>query len=63
MDDASFEEACARAGPVDQVHFLVPLDAHRVGGRDTRNNRKQIRARTMETVYLAGLSDDELNEV
>lgn len=43
--------------------FYVPLDAHRVlVARDTRQNRQQFMRQEMETVYLSGLSSEQLTE-
>jgi Flp pilus assembly secretin CpaC len=44
--------------------FYVPLDAHHalVAG-DTRENRVRLTPQETETVYLAGLSADDMNEV
>ena len=44
--------------------FFVPLDAHRaLVAADTSTNRNQFLRQDVETVYLTGLSDDELNDV
>jgi Flp pilus assembly secretin CpaC len=62
VDDASFEEA-ARVLSLDTNTFFVPLDAHRVVvAADTVTNRNQFLRQDVETVYLTGLSDEELND-
>ena len=44
--------------------FYVPLDAHRVlVAKDDRENRLQFTRQDLETVYLSGLNETELNEV
>ena len=63
VDDASFEQA-ARVLSLDTDTFFVPLDAHRaLIAADTTTNRNQFLRQDVETVYLTGLSDDELNDV
>ena len=63
VDDVSFDEATRILGLVTNT-FYVPLDAHRaVVASDTTENRRRLLRQDMETVYLSGLSDDELNEV
>lgn len=63
VDDVSFEEA-ARVLSLDTDTFFVPLDAHRVlVAADTASNRTQFQRMDAETVYLTGLSDDELTDV
>jgi type II secretory pathway component GspD/PulD (secretin) len=63
VDDASFEQA-ARVLSLDTDTFFVPLDAHRaLVAADTTTNRNQFLRQDEETVYLTGLSDDELNDV
>lgn len=62
IDDADFAEATRALGLVTNS-FYVPLDAHRViVARDTRENRQQFARQEMETVYLSGISSDELTE-
>jgi len=62
VDDASFEQA-ARVLSLDTNTFFVPLDAHRVlVATDSTTNRNQFLRQDVETVYLTGLSDDELND-
>ncbi|MGA9060324.1 MAG: hypothetical protein WB341_01535 [Terracidiphilus sp.] len=63
LDHVSFEEAARILGMATHS-FYVPLDAHQVlVADDTRTNRERLMPQEMETVYLAGLSDEELNEV
>ena len=63
VDDVSFEEA-ARALSLTTNTFIVPLDAHRaLVAVDTSTNRNQFLRQDLETIYLSGLSDDELNDV
>lgn len=63
VDDVSFEEA-TRVLSLDTDTFFVPLDAHRVlVAADTTSNRTQFQRMDAETVYLTGLSDDELTDV
>ncbi len=63
VDDASFEQA-ARVLSLDTDTFFVPLDAHRaLVAADSPTNRNQFLRQDLETIYLAGLSDDELNDV
>lgn len=63
VDDASFEQA-ARVLSLDTNTFVVPLDAHRaLVAADSSTTRNQFLRQDVETVYLAGLSDDELNDV
>jgi len=63
VDDANFEEA-AHALNLTTNTFFVPLDAHRVlVAADTSTNRSQYLRQSAETVYLSGMSDDEVNEV
>jgi len=63
VDDADFAEAARILGLLTNT-FYVPLDAHHVVvAADTADNRQRFTPQQMETVYLAGLSDDEMNEV
>ncbi len=44
--------------------FSVPLDAHRaLVVRDTKENRQQFARQELETVYLSGLTKEELTDV
>ena len=63
VDDASFEQA-ARVLSLDTNTFFVPLDAYRaLVAADSSTNRNQFLSQDEETVYLTGLSDEELNDV
>jgi type II secretory pathway component GspD/PulD (secretin) len=62
LDDASFEEATQALALVTKT-FYVPLDAHRVVvAHDTRENRQQFTRQQLETVYLSGLSAEEMTQ-
>jgi Flp pilus assembly secretin CpaC len=62
-DDMSFEQAARLLG-LAMGTFFVPVDAHRVlVAENTPTNRNQFLREDTETVYLNGLSDDELNDV
>lgn len=63
VDDASFDDALRLLGLATGA-FFVPLDAHHMlAAADSAVNRDQFLRQGEETVYLNGLSDDELNEV
>lgn len=63
VDSVRFEQAVRIAGMLTQS-FYVPLDAHRVlVVRDTKDNRQQFLRLEHETVYLSGLSKEELTDV
>jgi tetratricopeptide (TPR) repeat protein len=63
VDDANFEQA-TRALCLASNTFIVPMDAHRaLVAEDTGTNRLQFLREDVETVYLNGLSDDEMNDV
>ena len=62
-DDMSFEQAARLLGLATDT-FFVPVDAHRaLVAENTPTNRNQFLREDTETVYLNGLSDDELNDV
>ncbi len=62
IDEADFATAARALGLVTDT-FYVPLDSHRVVvARDTRENRREFTRQEMETVYLSGLSSEELTE-
>ncbi len=62
VDDVSFREATHALALVTKT-FYVPLDAHRVVvARDTRENRQQFTRQQLETVYLSGLTAEELTQ-
>jgi general secretion pathway protein D len=63
MDDATFTQA-ARALGMTTHTFYVPLDAHHVlVARDTPENRRNFTRQELETVYLSGLTSQELTDV
>ena len=63
VDDARFETAARLAGLVTDS-FYIPLDAHRaLMLRDTNENRRQYTRQEYETVYLPGLSKEELTDI
>jgi type II secretory pathway component GspD/PulD (secretin) len=63
VDDVSFAEAVPVLSLATNT-FIVPLDAHRaLVAADTSTNRNQFLRQDAETIYLSGLSDDELNDV
>jgi len=63
LDDASFAEATRALGLVTQT-FYEPLDPHRVVvAKDTPENRAIFQRQQMETIYLPGLTDKEMNDV
>jgi len=63
VDDVSFEQA-ARVLSLATNTFFVPVDAHHVlVAADTMTNRNDFLRQEVETIYLTGLSDDELNDV
>lgn len=63
LDDATFAQA--RQALEDTTNtFGVPLDPHRVVvARDTKQNREQFQRQETETLYLPGLSKEELTEI
>ncbi len=63
VDDADFAEATRILGMLTNT-FYVPLDAHHVVvATDSVENRARFVPQELETVYLTGLSDDDMNEV
>jgi len=63
MDSADWETATRVVGMVTSS-FYVPLDAHKaLVLRDTRDNRQQFLRQGLETVYLPGLTKEELTDV
>jgi general secretion pathway protein D len=63
LDNVSFTEATHILDMATHT-FYVPLDAHHaLIADDTRDNRQKLTPQEMETVYLAGLSTDEMTEV
>lgn len=63
LDDANFDQAMEVLGLVTHS-FYVPLDAHRVlVALDTKANRDQFEHLDLETVYLPGLTANELSDM
>ncbi len=63
IDDVAFRDAAHALALVTNT-FYVPLDAHRaLVAADTRENRLQFTRQQMETIYLSGLSAEEMTEV
>jgi len=63
LDDASFAGASHALGLLTDT-FYVPLDPHRVlVAGDTRQNREKFTREYVETVYLSGLSAEEMTVV
>ena len=63
LDGASFEEATRVLALVTNT-FYVPVEAHDVVvAADTRDKRQRFTPEELETVYMGGLSDDELTQV
>lgn len=63
LDDATFAQATQALERATDT-FVVPLDAHRVlVARDTRQNRQQFERQDTETIYLPGLTSEELADV
>jgi tetratricopeptide (TPR) repeat protein len=63
LDNVGFEEAARILGMLT-TSFYVPLDAHHVLVlRESPENRRQFQRQEMETVYLSGLTKEELIDV
>lgn len=63
IDDATFAQAMRALALVTNT-FYVPLDPHRVlVARDTRENRTKFMRQALETVYLSGLSQEEMTDM
>lgn len=63
VDDLNFEQA-AQALNLATGTFFVPVDAHRaLVAENTTTNRNQFLPEDVETIYLNGMSDDEMNDV
>ncbi|MGH9563011.1 MAG: hypothetical protein ACRD3S_16285 [Terracidiphilus sp.] len=63
VDDLEFSQA-ARAVGLATNTFFVPVDAHRaLVALNTPASRNEFLPEDTETVYLTGLSDDEMNDV
>jgi general secretion pathway protein D len=63
LDDATFAQAAESVSLVTNS-FFVPIDAHRaLVARDTRENRQQFTRNGEETVYLRGMTPNEMTDV
>jgi general secretion pathway protein D len=63
LDDVTFDEAMRVLGMLTHS-FYVALDAHHaLVANDTTENRTKYMRQSIETIYLSGLSDDELKDV
>ena len=63
LDDATFNQAMDALNLATDS-FTVPLDAHRaLVAKDTRSNREQYEREEAETVYLGGMSKEQINEI
>jgi len=63
LDDVRFRQAM-RALSLLTNSFYVPLDPHRVlVARDSYENRQKFVPQELETIYLSGLSAEELTEM
>jgi tetratricopeptide (TPR) repeat protein len=63
VDSVRFDQA-ARILEMLTQSFYVPLDAHRaLVVRDTKDNRQQFARQEYETIYLSGLSKEDLTDV
>lgn len=63
VDDLEFAKAAEAVGLATNT-FFVPVDAHRaLIAENTPTSRNEFLPQDTETVYLTGLSDDEMNDV
>jgi Flp pilus assembly secretin CpaC len=63
VDDVDFRQA-EQLLRLETDTFLVPLDPHRVlVAKDTRTNRQEYERLMLETVYLPGLTSQELTDI
>lgn len=63
LDDVTFDQAM-HAVNMATDSFTVPLDAHRaLVAKDTRENRQQYLREEFETVYLGGMSKEEMTDI
>ncbi len=63
VDDATFDQATQILDLLTNT-FFVPLDPHRVVvASDTADNRKRFTRQLLETVYLPGLSKEDMDAV
>lgn len=62
-DDVTFEQA-AQLLRLDTDSFFVPLDPHRVlVAKDTRENRIKYERLLVETIYLPGMTQQEMTDM
>jgi general secretion pathway protein D len=62
IDDANFADATRALAMLTQT-FYEPLDPHRVlVAKDTRENQTLFQRQQMETIYLPGMNEKELQE-
>jgi Flp pilus assembly secretin CpaC len=63
LDNATFSQA-VDALSLATDSFTVPLDSHRaLVAKDTRENRQQYMREEFETVYLGGVSKEDMTEI
>jgi general secretion pathway protein D len=63
LDNVNFEEAARILGLLTNT-FYVPLDAHHaLVANDTKDLRARLTPQELETVYLTGMSSEDMNEV
>lgn len=63
LDDATFAQAVRALSLVTNT-FYVPLDPHRVlVAKDTRENRANFMRQAMETLYLSGMDQEQMNDM
>lgn len=63
IDNASFAEVMRALALVTNT-FYVPLDPHHVlVARDTRQNRTKFMREALETLYLSGMSQEQMNDM
>jgi hypothetical protein len=63
LDEVRFADAARILGMITRT-FYVPVDAHHVlVASDTRENRERLTPQETESVYLAGLSADDMNQL
>jgi general secretion pathway protein D len=63
LDDVSFAQAARSLGLMSNS-FYVPIDAHRVlVARNTVINRVQYERNAVDTLYLSGLSTNDMTEI
>jgi type II secretory pathway component GspD/PulD (secretin) len=63
VEDATFAQAAESVSLVTNS-FYVPIDPHRaLVARDTRENRQQFTRNGEETIYLSGMTTNEMTDV